>query len=557
MNAEIPKTQKAVQLVGPDELKVNESKSIDPPGPYQILAEVEAVGLCFSDLKLLKQFTSHVRKSEIISGIDKSILKEIPSYVPGELPTVPGHEAVVKILEVGEKVTDIQPGGRFLVQTDYRWLPTANSNAAFGYNFEGGLQQFVLMDQRVITSPDGESMLIPASDKLSASAIALVEPWACVEDAYAVKERTTLKENGQMLVIAEEEFNEKVFLSFVARFGKPDKITLISDTNTLKDIGAAVENANDVSALADASFDDVIYFGSRPETVESLFAKVATSGLLNIVLCGGRFGRDISAQVGRVHYGNIRIIGTAGDDPSVSMECIPASGEIRRGDKIDVVGAAGPMGVMHVVRNLCQGVEGVKVYGGDLDDDRLAVLGKIAEPIARKNGVEFIPYNPSKGQTDEKFDYVVIMAPVGKLVAASVGKAAQNGIINIFAGIPATVNADIDLDGYIEKQLYFIGTSGSVLDDMKTVLKKVEDGSLDTNISVGAICGIEDALKGIRAVENHSIAGKIIVYPSCRDLQLTVLEGIGEAMPDVNGCLENGLWNKEAENVLLKYTDTS
>jgi threonine dehydrogenase-like Zn-dependent dehydrogenase len=551
LNTEIPKTQKAVQLIGPDELKVNENKGISKPGPYQILAEVEAVGLCFSDLKLLKQFTSHVRKSEIVSGIDKSILKEIPSYVPGELPTVPGHEAVVRIVEVGEKVTGIKLGGRFLVQTDYRWLPTANSNAAFGYNFEGGLQQFVLMDQRVITSSDGESMLIPASDKLSASAIALVEPWACVEDAYAVKERTTLKENGQMLVVAEEEFNEKVFAGFAARFGKPGKITLVSNANTLKDIGVAVENASDISALADASFDDVIYFGSRPETVESLFAKVAASGLLNIVLCGGKFGRDISAQVGRVHYGNIRIIGTAGDDPSAGMEYIPASGEIRRNDKIDVVGAAGPMGVMHVVRDLCQGVEGVKVYGGDLDDDRLGVLGKIAEPIAAKNGVEFIPYNPSKGQMDEKFDYVVIMAPVGKLVAASVGKAAQNGIINIFAGIPATVNADIDLDGYIEKQLYFIGTSGSVLDDMKTVLKKVEDGSLDTNISVGAICGIEDAIKGIRAVENHSIAGKIIVYPSCRDLQLTVLESIGETMPDVNGCLEDGLWNKEAESVLL------
>ncbi len=551
MNNQTPKYQKAVQLVGPDELKVNENKGIDKPGPYQILAEVEAVGLCFSDLKLLKQFTSHVRKSEIISGIDKSILKEIPSYAPGESPTVPGHETVVRIVEVGGKVTDIKPGGRFLVQTDYRWLPTADSNAAFGYNFEGGLQQFVLMDQRVITSPDGESMLIPASDKLSASAIALVEPWACVEDAYAVKERTTLKENGQMLVVAEKEFNEKVFSSFAARFGKPDKITLISDTNKLKDIGAAVEKAGDVLALADASFDDVIYFGSRPETVESLFAKVAASGLFNIVLCGGKFGRDISAQVGRVHYGNIRIIGTAGDDPSAGMEYIPTSGEIRRDDKIDVVGAAGPMGVMHVVRDLCQGVEGVKVYGGDLDDDRLAILKKIAEPIARKNGVKFIPYNPSKGQRDEKFDYVVIMAPVGKLVAASVGKAAQNGIINIFAGIPATVNADIDLDEYIEKQLYFIGTSGSVLDDMKTVLKKVEDGSLDTNISVGAICGIEDAIKGIRAVENHSIAGKIIVYPSCRDLQLTVLESIGETMPDVNGCLEDGLWNKEAESVLL------
>jgi len=552
LNAEIPKTQTAVQLIGPDELKVNENKDVFSPGPYQILAEVEAVGLCFSDLKLLKQFSSHVRKSQIVSGVDKSILKEIPSYAPGDLHVVPGHEAVVRVVAIGDKVTGVKQGGRFLVQTDYRWLPTANSNAAFGYNFEGALQQYVLMDQRVITSDDGESMLIPASEKISASAIALVEPWACVEDAYVVKERTNLKENGQMLVVAEDDFDEKVFLGFVARFGKPAKITLVSKSNKLESIDVPVDITDGIKSLADASFDDVIYFGSNPETVESLFAKVAINGFFNIVLCGGKFGRDISSQVGRVHYGNIRIIGTTGSDPSTAMEYVPATAEIRTNDKIDVVGAAGPMGVMHVVRNLCQGVKGVKVYGGDLDDERLAALSKIADPAAKKNGVEFIPYNPSKGQTDEKFDYIVVMAPVGKLVAASVGKAAQKGIINIFAGIPATVNADIDLDMYIEKQLYFIGTSGSTLDDMKTVLKKVENGSLDTNISVGAICGLENAIEGIRAVESHSIAGKIIVYPSCDNLDLTELEGMKEAMPDVSGCLKDGLWNKEAEDVLLK-----
>ena len=87
---------------------------------------------------------------------------------------------------------------------------------------------------------------------------------------------------------------------------------------------------------------------------------------------------------------------------------------------------------------------------------------------------------------------------------------------------------------------------------MKTVLKKVEAGSLDTNISVGAICGIEEAIKGIRAVENHSIAGKIIVYPACENLQLTELENLKETMPNVSDCLTDGLWNKKAESELLK-----
>ncbi|MHC4596533.1 MAG: hypothetical protein ACYS19_16525 [Planctomycetota bacterium] len=88
--ANLPETQDAVQLVGPDELVLNKSKEVFRPGRHQILCRVEAVGLCFSDLKLLKQFSSHVRKSKIVSGIDSEVLKEIPSYVPGEAATVPG-----------------------------------------------------------------------------------------------------------------------------------------------------------------------------------------------------------------------------------------------------------------------------------------------------------------------------------------------------------------------------------------------------------------------------------------------------------------------------------
>ena len=64
------------------------------------------------------------------------------------------------------------------------------------------------------------------------------------------------------------------------------------------------------------------------------------------------------------------------------------------------------------------------------------------------------------------------MAPVPALVAQAVKDAAPRAIINIFAGIPADKTAEIDLDAYIEKQLYFIGTSGSTLDDMKAVLAK-------------------------------------------------------------------------------------
>ncbi|MBA7688328.1 hypothetical protein ES703_96807 [subsurface metagenome] len=215
------------------------------------------------------------------------------------------------------------------------------------------------------------------------------------------------------------------------------------------------------------------------------------------------------------------------------------------------------MGMMHVIRNICQDIEGISVFAGDLDDNRLATLTKIAAPLAKKNDVEYKPYNPAREKVAGPFDYTVLMAPVPDLVAASVRSAAKRGIINIFAGIPATVTGKIDLDAYIEKQLYFIGTSGSTLADMKCVLEKVESGRLDTNVSVAAICGLEGAAEGIRAVENRSIAGKIIVYPRCGGLGLVSLKELSKKMPEVAECLNNGLWTKKAEEKLLEiYQDS-
>ena len=556
----IPKTQYAVQLVGPDELVLNKSKEVFRPGRHQILCRVEVVGLCFSDLKLLKQFSSHVRKSEIVSGIDPEILEEIPSYVPGQKPTVPGHETVVRIEAVGPGVEGFKPGGRFLVQTDYRWLATGSSNGAFGYNFEGALQEYVLMDERVITSPEGESMLIPVSEGLSGSAIALVEPWACVEDAYASSERTTLKSDGQMLIAADTEVTKDAFRNLFNRYGKPAEITWLSKSEGVE-LDVPVKKGANISGLTDFTYDDIIYFGSSAETVEALFAKVAAGGLLNIVLCGGKLGQDVVTMVGRVHYGRIRIVGTTGTEPAESMEVIPEADEVRAGDRINVIGAGGPMGTMHVIRNILLnrdgGIEGVSVFAGDLDDTRLDLLTRIAAPLAEKNGVEYKTYNPSREKIAASFDYTVLMVPVPDLVAASVHSAAERGLINIFAGIGATVTGKIDLDSYIEKKLYFIGTSGSTLDDMKRMLAEAESGRLDTNVSVAAISGLEGATEGIRAVESRSIAGKIIVYPCCRGLGLVMLEELSEKMPQIAACLNNGLWTKEAEQKLLEMYQNS
>ena len=102
------------------------------------------------------------------------------------------------------------------------------------------------------------------------------------------------------------------------------------------------------------------------------------------------------------------------------MAAIPATAEIRPDDKINIIGAAGPMGTMHVIRDLCQGVPDVTVFAGDLNDERLAALQKLAEPLARRTSSRCAPIIRPRRNSPRQFDYIVLMAPVPALVAQAV-----------------------------------------------------------------------------------------------------------------------------------------
>jgi L-sorbose 1-phosphate reductase len=143
------------------------------------------------------------------------------------------------------------------------------------------------------------------------------------------------------------------------------------------------------------------------------------------------------------------------------------------------------------------------------------------------------------------------MAPVPALAAEAVRDAAPGAILNLFAGIPVDRGGPVDLDLYCERGLYVIGTSGSRMDDMRTVLRKVQEGRLNTNVSVAAISGLDGAIEGIRAVERQEIPGKILVYPACRGLEMTRLDDLARRLPEVAAKLDDGVWTLEAENTLL------
>ena len=392
----LPATQHAIQYVGPGQLVHNRAKPVPQPGPTQLVIKVEAVGICFSDTKLLTAFSTHLRKAEVSGGLDEAALAEIPSYVPGDLPTVPGHEVSGRIVAVGAAVTRHAVGERVLVQTDYRHLPTPGSNAAFGYNFEGGLQEYVLLDERMILEPGtGERFLIPVDEEPSGSAIALLEPWACVEASYASPERSTLAPHGRLLVVAEAGHAVEGLAPLLAAVPPATVTAVVPDQDQRAALRAAATAAAapgiafeaEADALPAESFDDIVYYGADAARIEQLQGLLAPRGVIDVVLDGRRIGRPVAVDVGRIHYDLARWVGTTGPSAADGYAIAPSDGELREGDRVAVIGAAGPMGFMHTVRTASSPLAGLSLTAVDIDDARLAHLARIAGPLAEAHGI--------------------------------------------------------------------------------------------------------------------------------------------------------------------------
>jgi hypothetical protein len=383
--------------------------------------------------------------------------------------------------------------------------------------------------------------------------VGLLEPWACVERAYATVERGTLKAGGDLLVVVDPGHRLEGLAELVEA-APPGAITACGPEEAqqilLEDFGAAVAHCPDV--LDEGSFDDIIYFGADPERVEQLQSLLRLKGVIDVVLGGERLGRPVDIDVGRVHYDLTRWVGTTGTSAEEGYAWVPSSGELRPGETVGVIGAAGPMGFMHVVRALTSGIEGVAVTAVDIDPERLAHLASVAAPLAEARGLEFQAVDSRTDEVGAGFSRIGCMVPVPSLAASTVQLASEGAIIDFFAGFAVGTTAPLDLDQMLEKHVYILGTSGSMISDMKAVLSRLELGTLDTNISVYAISGMQGVVDALDAVNARTSGGKIVIYPQLTQLGLVTLADMPARLPEVAAALDDGRWTKAAEQVLLE-----
>lgn len=171
----IPAEMRAVVLDGAGFHHLKVRKVITPrPGPGQMLARVDAAGICTSLIKLIEQGSAH----SLLSGWDVS-----------RFPLILGDEGSVTLVEVGAELQSrFHPGERYVIQPAVDLAPINHrerykdeakgvSKVAVGYTLDGHLAEYILICEEILAA----GCLLPLPDSnLPYAHAALSEPFSCV-----------------------------------------------------------------------------------------------------------------------------------------------------------------------------------------------------------------------------------------------------------------------------------------------------------------------------------------------------------------------------------------
>jgi NAD(P)-dependent dehydrogenase (short-subunit alcohol dehydrogenase family)/threonine dehydrogenase-like Zn-dependent dehydrogenase len=536
------------------------------PGRDQLLVRIDAVGMCFSDIKIINLGPEHPR----LQGRDME-----------REPVVLGHEVSMTAVEVGEELRDrYRPGDRFIVQADiiYQGKPMA-----MGYRLQGGMAQYVLIGPEILKGDDG-NYLLPVRAETGYSQAALCEPWACVLASYRLKYRTSLKPGGTAWFIGNGEDEGFTVSPGTGNFdpgAHPARVLFTAVDPAFRRLLAERSNEGgfsgsvtfldrgglgDVTAMAAelaGQVDDLVFLGPpRPELVGTAMAALSKWGLASI-LADRPLSGPVSLDVGRIHYENWQVVGAASRDVAAGHRSGVRS-ELKAGGSAWFVGAAGPMGRMHVQRAIEMPNGPRRILATDVSSPRLEHLKKSfgSEAMARK--VELITLNPSGMPPDQLqkrvleaaggsgFDDIVVLVPAPALIAEAFPYLGPGATMNVFAGVARGVRVSLDLwPFYGPHQVRMTGSSGSSIADLEEMLKETEAGRLSTDRAVAAVGGLASVRQGYQSVAEGRFPGKVVIYPQVDDFPLTPIDELPVRDQRLAVAMKNGGWNREAERAFL------
>jgi threonine dehydrogenase-like Zn-dependent dehydrogenase len=520
-------------------------------GPDQLLVRHDACGLCFSDIKVIRLGHDHPR-----------IYRDMRAE-----PVVLGHEVSMTVVAVGENLRHThQIGDRFIVQAD---IFVDGIGYAYGYEIQGGLSQYGLIDQRILNGDHG-NYLIPVRPETGYAESALTEPWACVIAAYQLQYRTGLKPGGTTWIIGTHGASESYAIS--AGFDEnahPARLLLTNVPSGFAAwlrqqaaaLGIEVLEAPDLTKPPVTPVDDIILLGADADVIETVSPYLANLGIFALV-AEEPLPRKVAVDVGRIHYNRWVYVGAPDPDIAAAYSHVPVRSTLKPAGRAWFVGAGGPMGRMHVQRaiQLAQGPS--TVICTDVSDLRLDDLCASFAAEAEGKGIEWVCLNPLNKEVyeaamarfrDEGFDDIIVLAPVPPVITDAATYLAPKGVMNVFAGVARGTMINLDLSDTYLKDTRVIGHSASTIDDLRLMLNQAESGELSPNRSVAAVGSLSAARDGLQAVQDTVFPGKVVIYPHIKEMPLTALPDLKEVLPTVYARLRNGReWTVEAEQEFLR-----
>ncbi len=530
---------------------------VPEPTADQMLVRIDSVGLCFSDVKILRAGGSHPKL------YNRDLSRE---------PTRLGHEVSLTVIEVGENLQDrYHAGQRLAVQPD---IYQDGRSTAYGYTVPGGLIQYHLMGAEMLETDDG-ACLLPIPDSMGYAEASTLEPWGCVMAAYTQRRRLEPKVGGTMWITGrpgdERDYDFSSGLDAPATIVMTDVPAsvrqLVEQTSAATVVRDGVGTA-DYQALVDeltdgAGFDDIVMLDPRSAAaVGAVATHIARRGTLNLI---GETALDglVDTDVGRLHYDYTAYLGGRGPDIAASYGEARNRCDLRPRGTTVFVGAGGPMGLMHLQRAIQQPDGPRRIIATEVSDERLRSLEDRLGHLAQTNDCELLTFNSQTAQeslhdfvmglTDDRgADDVVVSVPHSPVMAEADTVMGPDGMLVFFAGVPNGTLAPLNLSAVYLDNAQYTGTSGLTIHDQQQVVDLASAGDLSPGSIVGAVGGMRAAKDGLQALVDGSYSGKVLIFPQIHDLPLMGLDGLKETLPDVAEKLAPGdTWTDEAEKALF------
>ncbi len=514
----------------------------------ELLVKIDAIGLCFSDVKLIRAGEEHPRVISKDLSID---------------PVIPGHEAVMTVVKVGSQLAEkYRAGERFIIQAD---IYVDGVGYAYGYAIDGGMAQYSRIDQRVLNGDEG-CYLLPISDDTPSCLAALMEPWTCVKASYMINNRTAPEKGGKVLVACGKGgagYEPGELLVNAA----PSKVCLYNvDSETESSFkadmpGVSFETIESISD--DMSFDDIFICGVYERALAEKLAKLCKRNAV-VSFIGDYPEESWSFDVGSIHYEGWFYQGAAGKNLSAAYGRNVRS-SLKKGGTCWLPGGAGAMGQMHTQLAVECEDGPARILVSDMDNARIENVKALLSDTIIKRGIEFKSMNPSEFSSPEEFgkavaefapegfDDIVMLVPVIPVLNGSAKFLKKDGLMNIFAGIPAGKEGEISIKAIANSGARFIGSSGSLTEHLRQTLAAVEAGELNPATALAAVGGMNALKKGLDAVVNATFPGKTVIFPNCEDMPLTPIGEIASMAEGLGKTLDaNGFYTKETEDKLFK-----